>query len=167
MPNRSAEYFDPFTTAERGRSYQGKIPLGQLDRLIDSILDDRGEVSYTLNFVKEDKVYAVTGKIRSDLYLECSVCLGKLTYPVEAHPKLGLVSSLDETALLPEVYEPLLVVDRQLRIQDVIEEELLLSIPIHPRHEECRMMDHPDQPPLYSPNNPFSILASLKLRGDQ
>lgn len=166
MPDRSTEYFDPFIIAERGRSYQGTIPFSQLDRLSDSLIDDRGEVRYALTFAKEDKVYMVTGQLKADLFLECSVCLDKMVYSVEAHTKLGIVSSFDEAALLPEAYEPLLVVDGQLRIKEIIEEELLLAIPIIPRHEECRVAKPIDQPPMRKLNNPFSILADLKSPGD-
>ncbi len=167
MPDRSTEYFDPFIIAERGRSYKGIIPLSQLDRLKDSIIDDRGEVHYALCFAKEDKVYTVAGQIGTELVLECSVCLDKMFYPVEAHTKLGMISSLDDAARLSEAYEPLLVVDRQLRIKEIIEDELLLAIPITPRHPECRVASHGSQTPIHKMNNPFSILEDLKSRGDQ
>jgi uncharacterized protein len=90
-----------------------------------------------------------------------------MTYSVEAHTKLGMVSSLDEAALLPEAYEPLLVIDRQLRIKEIIEDELLLAIPFTPRHAECRIVNPIDQPPMRDTNNPFSVLADLKTRGVQ
>ncbi|MGH8549901.1 MAG: YceD family protein [Methylococcales bacterium] len=167
MPDRSTEYLDPFIIAERGRSYTGTIALSQLDRLGNSLVDNRGDVRYALHFAKEDKVYAVAGQFKADLFLECSVCLDKMIYPVEAHTKLGMVSSLDEAALLPEAFEPLLVVNRQLRIKEIVEEELLLAIPIIPRHAECRIANPSDQPPMSRMNNPFSILANLKLRGDR
>lgn len=166
MLDRNNENFDPYITAERGRSYKGTIPLCQLERLSDSIMDDRGEVRYTLAFAKEDKFYTVSGRVNSDLYLKCSSCLEKMVLAVDYAIKLGIVSSLLEAERLPAEYEPLLVVDRQIKIKDIIEEELLLAMPIIPRHGECRINHFVDQHPTQLPNNPFSILADLKPSGD-
>ncbi len=167
MPDRSTEQFDPFIIAERGRGYKGTIPLSQLDRLSDSLIDDRGDVRYELLFAKEDKICTVTGQVEAELFLECSVCMNKMIYSVRAETGLGIVSSLEEAARLPGIYDPLLVVNRQLRIKEIIEEELLLAIPIIPRHEECTVAKHIDQRQMQKTMNPFSILGDLKLPGDQ
>ncbi|MGH8558862.1 MAG: YceD family protein [Methylococcales bacterium] len=167
MPDRSTEQFDPFIIAERGRSYKGTIPLSQLDRLSDSLIEDQGDVRYELLFTKDDKICTVTGQVAAELFLECSVCMNKMIYLVRAKTGLGIVSSLEEAARLPGIYEPLLVINRQTRIKEIIEEELLLAIPIIPRHEECTIAKQIDQRPKQKAMNPFSILADLKLPGDQ
>ncbi len=166
MLDRNNENFDPYMAAEHGRHYKGTIPLYRLDRLGDSIIDDQGEVRYTLAFAKEDKLYTVGGRVNADLFLKCSSCLEKMVFTVDSEIKLGIVSSLLEAERLPEVYEPLLVVDKQLKIKDIIEEELLLAMPIIPRHPECWSNHFFDQRPTPKPNNPFSILADLKSSGD-
>lgn len=167
MPDRSTEYFDPFIIAERGRDYKGAIPLSRLDRLHDSLIDRRGAVRYQLLFSKEDKIHTVTGWVEAELGLQCSVCMNKMIVSVKTEIGLGIVASLEEAARLPGVYEPLPVVDRRLRIKDVIEEELLLAIPIIPRHEECTIAKPIDQRPMQKTPNPFLILAGLNTTGDQ
>jgi uncharacterized protein len=166
MLDRNNENFDPYITAERGRSYKGTIPLCQFERLSDSIIDDQGEARYTLVFAKEDRLYTVGGRVHANLYLTCSLCLEKMVLDVDSEIKLGIVSSLLEAERLPDEYEPLLVVDNQLKIIDIVEEELLLAIPIIPRHVECDINQFVDQHPTQHRNNPFSILAELKSSGD-
>ncbi|MCI0654008.1 MAG: YceD family protein [Methylococcaceae bacterium] len=138
-----------------------------MDRLSDSLIDDRGDVRYELLFAKDSKICTVTGQVEAVLCLECSVCMNKMIYAVRTETGLAIVSSLEEAARLPGIYEPLLVVDRQTRIKEIIEEELLLAIPIIPRHEECTIAKHGYQSPRQNAMNPFSILAELKLTGDQ
>ena len=167
MLDRNTEYFDPFIIAERGRSYKGAIPLSQLERLSDALIDNRGDVQYDLAFAKEDKICSVTGQVKADLFLECSVCLGEMIWGVSSDTKLGIAASLEEAARLPEAYEPLLVVERQLRIKEIVEDELLLAIPIIPRHEACRFETAVDGHPMTERHNPFSILADLKSPGEQ
>ncbi|MGH8475230.1 MAG: YceD family protein, partial [Methylococcales bacterium] len=75
MPDHRTEQFDPFIIAERGRSYNGTIRLSQLDRLSDSLIDDRGQARYALLFAKDDKIFTVTGRVEAELWLECSVCM--------------------------------------------------------------------------------------------
>ncbi|MGR9105334.1 MAG: YceD family protein [Gammaproteobacteria bacterium] len=166
MPDRITQYLDPFIIAERRRTYRGMSPLNRFERLRDSLIDPRGDVRYELCFAKEDKVYTVTGQIRAELGLECSACLEKMILSVQAEPKLGIVSSLEEAARLSESYEPLLVTDRKVRILEIIEEELLLAIPIIPRHQQCRTINRIDTRPIPKTNTPFSILADLKSTGD-
>ena len=167
MLDRSTEYFDPFIIAERGRSYKGTIPLSQLGRLGDTLIDNKGVAQYELLFAKEDKVCTLAGRVTADLVLECQVCLDKMICPVAADTRLGIVSSLDEAAMLPDEYEPLLVVERKITLKEIVEEELLLAIPIIPRHEQCSIANVVDQSPMQKKDNPFSVLADLKLTGDQ
>lgn len=167
MLDRSIEYLDPYLIAERGRLYKGTIPLCQLERLSESLHDSQGVVRYSLRFAKEDKIHSVSGKVQAELLLECSVCLEKIAIPVDSDVKLGIVSTLAEAERLPEVFEPLLVVDRQIQIKNIVEDELLLAIPIIPRHLDCSLRYVVDQPASQKTTNPFSILADLKSPGEQ
>ncbi|MGH8553864.1 MAG: YceD family protein, partial [Methylococcales bacterium] len=127
----------------------------------------RGQARYALLFAKDDKIFTVTGRVEAELWLECSVCMNKMNYPVYTEARLAIVASLDEAAQLPGNFEPWLVVNRQTTIQEIIEEELLLAIPIIPRHEQCMIEKAIDESPIPKATNPFSILADLKLRGDR
>lgn len=167
MPDQILEPFDPYIAAERGRMYKGTIPLSQLGRLGDSVADKRGNVQYELYFAKEDNVRSVTGQVDVDIILQCQVCLDNVDLSINAQTRLGLVSSLDEASELSSAYEPLLVVDKKITLIDIVEEELLLAIPIIPRHEQCNITNPNNRVSAEEKENPFSVLADLKLTGDQ
>ena len=67
---------------------------------------------------------------------------------------------------LPRYYDPLIVAGDDLELFPMVEEELILSLPIVPYHDDCSVQtsfgdvattdNETDKP------NPFSVLASLK-----
>jgi uncharacterized protein len=56
---------------------------------------------------------------------------------IESDFRFGLVTSEDEAELLPGEFEPLLVTGSEVSLPDLVEDELLLSLPIVARHEEA------------------------------
>jgi uncharacterized protein len=84
------------------------------------------------------------------------------------------VSSIDQANRLPEDFEPLLVEGDTIPLTDLIEDELLLSLPTYPKHQHSCFAANSDKiktttsvPDSSSlPENPFSILATLKKSGD-
>jgi uncharacterized protein len=80
---------------------------------------------------------------------------------------LGIVNTLDEANSLPERYEPAMAAEGNLALRDLIEDEIILNLPIIPRHEpdECKAKF-----PLADDSgwdqgkgeNPFQVLESLK-----
>ncbi|MCK5920778.1 MAG: DUF177 domain-containing protein [Methylococcales bacterium] len=162
-----SQCFDPFVIAERGRTYRGVIALGELDRLAGCIFSDHGEVGYELTFSKEGSVFVVSGQVKADLILECQVCLEAVVLPVSTDTRLGIVGSLDEVGELSDAYEPLLVTDKKIALKEILEEELLLEIPLIARHDGCKIAGGSRPEQAQEKDNPFSILAELKPQGDQ
>ena len=106
--------------------------------------------------------------------LICQNCLQSVTWPVNSTIMLVVVQSLDEVARIPENYEPLLHGNENLLLSDIIEDELLLSLPQFPKHSyPCvekvdNLYNNHSEPeqPKSNPDNPFAILTSLKNTGD-
>jgi len=163
---------DPWRAAESNTVFAGRLPLSGLLRLSGLLLSDRGSATYRLGFRRDhDRRAIVVGEVDACLTLRCERCLRALKHPVKRRVELALVEGIDEANLLPERYEPLLVSDRGICPQDVIEDELMLGLPQIPMHEPgaCRLaMRNPtDPPPDRRENevNPFAVLASLKREG--
>lgn len=172
MSGRLPEFIEPLLFAEKGRQINGEIPLSSLPRLSAMLADLQGTATFSLSFGMNGKIAELRGKVNTVLHLECRNCLEKLAWPVTSEFILGIVSTFDEMALLPEQYEPLLVQESRVRLLDIVEDELLLSVPAFPRHDsDCiQLTQQPTNPPQKAdeqkPNNPFSILAKLKTNGD-
>jgi uncharacterized protein len=144
-------------------------------RLAESLHSTDGEARFRIEFGR-DPIGIDFAKLEIDATLEmiCQRTLRPFPYQVKRTVRLGLISSEDEIASLPEGYEPLLVPDQPVRLTDLVEDELILDLPLVP------MSEHPvigeDLEPSIAADdgesdeqlsaNPFAILAGLKGQSD-
>ena len=163
---------DPFRMAEQGRRFSGQIEIGHLKRLLPLLESSEGTVDVELAFdIDEIGIRYLQGHLAARLELRCQRCLEAMEYPLESDFLLAIIQSDGEAERLPGTYEPLVVETTPLHIQDVIEDELLLSIPQIPMHtdEACGdqyMAEETDlaeqQEEQTDKVNPFAVLEKLK-----
>jgi len=167
---RLPHQIDPFRLAEAGAQLSGRLPLRQFSRLRELLADDSGELEVKLDFdVDELGVPIVQGNASAFLALTCQRCLGSYEFPVNAQIALAWVKTAQEADKLPLRYEPYVVEETPLTLNDVIEDELLLALPQIPMHDEAdcpaskllkqgnKVTDEPEPK-----ENPFAVLAKLK-----
>ena len=148
------------------RSFSGSLPLSRFKRLAGSLAGSVGEVDYQLDFDRDSFGTSLLQlKATAKLPLMCQRTLEVFLEPVALDERLGLIrDESEESALLPE-YEALLIgADGYLDLVDVIEDELILALPLVPIRpgaplEHIEMADDEMEP---STPNPFAALASLK-----
>lgn len=164
MSSRLPDWIDPFEFAEKRRRLKGELPLADMDRVQEYLLERDGVFRVDLSFAKVGRLPVVTGVVEGELILRCQVCLASLVWPVRSKVSLGVVSSLEEADRLPEAYDPLMVEgDSMWRVVDLIEDELLLAIPHVPQHGNCRHSGVVQaEPILERRENPFAALAGFK-----
>ncbi len=169
MINHLPDRLDLIATAEAGRILRGTVAIGSLERLLPVLVSDEGELQVEMELGKDpDGTRYLAGSIRGEVLLRCQRCLDKMTLPLDLNFRLGLVSGDAAAKALPERYEPLLVTAEPAHIADVIAEEVLLAIPIVPKHSD--RMDCQEFVKDYTPpeseqrKNPFAALAGLKLK---
>ena len=80
-------------------------------------------------------------------------------------------SEAEAEALDAEIEEDVLALERALDLHELIEDELLLAMPLVPRHAACPLplpLPESDVPTAEAPAHPFAALASLRdrMRGD-
>lgn len=174
MLDRMPEYIEPLHLADKRGALKGQIPLSRFDRLKDMLSSDAGNVEISLFFSREGRLAKIDGQIKSVLALECQNCLKPVEWAVDSSIKLGIVASIDQANRLPEDYEPLLVEgEGKVLLKDIIEDELLLILPIFPKHQHtcfARTVNSSEKDISSDQHsvseNPFSILAKLKNTGD-
>lgn len=135
------EFIQPLRLAERGGTLSGTLPLACFSRLADFLTHLDGEVVVNLAFGQDDEhIPYVKGRLEACLPLECQRCLGRVDYHLALSINLSPVFSDAAGKKVPDRYEPLLLQEDQILLQDVIEEELLLSLPLAPKHEntDCK-----------------------------
>lgn len=168
------EYLDLRQLAERGAVIEGCVPNRSLRRLVGSLADDAGEARAELR-LSLDAVRrpVIRGAVATEVGLECQRCLQIYRQPLRSEFCLVLVQSEAEGQRLGEDYEPLLTEHEQVRTAELLEDELILALPIVAMHvddEGCRMQngERPEAGEAEAPSKPnaFAALAALKRKND-
>lgn len=163
MIERLPLVIDPIRLAEAGSRFQGQLDLAQFQRLASSLQQVQGEVDVEVEFGRDDLHIAhLNGRLRTRLVLVCQRCLQPVTWPVDASFALGLVTTDQAAEQLPENYEPLMV-SSAMTLADIIEDELILAVPLVPMHAraECPAQDLGAEQ-QGKDTHPFAALARLK-----
>ena len=167
--------------ARDGGSLQGEWPATALHRLADTAAPEAPasawpNVSWELQGERIEPRAADAQtwlhlQAQATVRLTCQRCL----QPVEDHLKVErsflFVRDEEQAAALDEDSEDdVLVLTRSLDAQDLLEDELLLALPLVPRHDTCpEPLAHvEDEFPeeLEEKPNPFAALAALKGKGN-
>ena len=153
-------------TARRG--VEGRVPLQRFARLRDALVDAEGEVSFTLDFGRDElQVPYAELHVEAALPLQCQRSLERFVLPVELTQRLGLVRSEAEEAALPEGYEALEVPEDGILVPlDLVEDELILVVPVVPVKPGSEAVERdwpaPEPESAEERENPFAALAALK-----
>lgn len=128
---------DPIRLANQAKTLEGSSKLADFARLSLVLVDTAGEVDYCLEFAKDEQGRAVVnGRISAKVMLECQRCGHAVEAALDLNPHLMVVVSDDQAKQVPRAYEPLIVDGAPLTLVDVLEEEILLALPMVPRHAE-------------------------------
>lgn len=148
---------------QQGEHYQGRLSLALLPRLAAAVAGSAGEIEADLRFEREGRLHWLQGNLGGTLGLECRRCLKPFDWRLQVPVRLRLVySDAEESAALAES-EPLRVEESgELALREVVEDEVLLGLPMMPRCQTCENEELPvAQPPAAEPEvrrNPFAQL---------
>lgn len=168
MSGLSSERVDPFRLAGRGAVLSGALAVAEMPRLAALLAGPASEVAAELRFSRGAKGRSiVTGHLSGRLDLRCQRCLEPMPHDLDVDFEAILVESETDEAAVLEQGEPLLVVERSLSLVEMVEDEILLALPLAPLHGEgdrCR-----SAVPEFGPEdvreekaNPFAVLAGLR-----
>jgi len=163
-------FIDSLDFAGNGRQISGKVPVAELPRLLDALEDTEGFLEYTVRGDTDRQGHPLLDvSISGNCRLRCQRCLGALEHAVQIDTRLLLrdqasLDALDDDAVADGDEEELdsILAEAHLDVLNLLEEEILLSLPIAPRHEPgaCEAADggkaHEEE------QNPFAVLARLK-----
>ena len=107
--------------------------------------------------------------VTATLSLTCQRCLGVVGVPVVVDRWFRFVNSEEVAELEDEAAdEDLLVLEKQFKLHDLIEDEVLMAMPLVPRHEVCpgnvklSVVDPDFEAAQAVKPKPFEALAALK-----
>jgi uncharacterized protein len=97
-------------------------------------------VQVVLTLKQEDlgPIY-INGNLTTQLRLPCERCGGAVCYDIKLELKLSPVLTDSQAARVPKEYDPLVTGSEPVSVLELVEEELLLSLPMVAKHkqEEC------------------------------
>lgn len=156
---------DPFRFAAEERRIGAEIAIGSLDRLIDIVAEDSAALVFRLEgSLDESRKPRLDLAVQGELILRCQRCLAGLHWPVDIRVVLQPVrpgQPIPDEELENDAIDAL-EVDGELDVVALVEDEVLLALPIAPRHEDC---EPPRPEGGTGKESPFAALASLRRGG--
>lgn len=152
-------------------SISGELGLERLPRVTKSLADDQGSVSIDLHFQLNDaKQRLILGSIKARLNVICQRCLKALAIELTDDIKLVLVKDEEAVKQLEAELDPWICQDHKLDLANLVEEQLILCMPIVSYHESGECVSRKSYVSgergtvleTTSADNPFAILKSLK-----
>lgn len=140
----------------------GSIPVAALARLGDMLANDSGVLDYGIRGERDHQgaSYLVV-EADGEVMLRCQRCLHEMAVPLHVAARLRLVAPgapWPEDDLEDDSADAIKA-DKALALLPLVEDEVLLALPLAPRHEHC-------EPPAplrdEQEPSPFAALAKLK-----
>ncbi len=129
------------TLGERQTVLRGEIELKRFNRFADMLESDAGAVAAALRFRRDPGGWLVVElEYETTVQLKCQRCLTTLEHRASDKVVMALLESASLEQLVPEGYEPVVMEEDRLMPAMLIEDELIISLPLVPRHErpeEC------------------------------
>lgn len=157
--------------AKNGFEIKGIWPINQFKRLGESLLTNQGVIDAELRFGRAGSVPYIVGHIKAELDLKCQRCLQSVKYPIDAHFKIGMVQNDAQLEKLEDEYEPYLLEEENNHLPDLLEDELLLSLPLVALHDfdcsdylnkqEAERDEKVEESKAVIKENPFAVLKDL------
>lgn len=159
---------DPRKFAQQGISIDGVVAVAEMPRLLSALAGDSAEITAELEFcIAEEGRKTLRGKASSTVEVVCQRCLDSMPLELEVEFNLAVVWDEDQAVALPKYLDPWIHGEGVADLYSVIEEELLLDLPMVSYHEvECVARERFQSGELVETpepvDNPFQMLKQLK-----
>ncbi len=121
----------------RRAEIQGTVPVTALARFSALLVEPVGQVSVAMHFDLDDSYRKViTGSVRVLATVACQRCLEPLDVLIHEPLNLAVVESEGLAQRLPTELDAWITEDPMLSLHDMVEEQLILGMPIVAAHPE-------------------------------
>ncbi|MCA0177922.1 MAG: DUF177 domain-containing protein [Proteobacteria bacterium] len=169
FPSSDPLKLDVQALAEQGGSLAGAWPLAELPRLADSVLQGT-----PVNWRLQGELRQLPGgapeiwlglAAETEVALTCQRCLEPVSEHLAVDRWLRFVAGGEEAAaaLDAEMEDDVLALRPRMNARELVEDELLLALPLVPRHAVCpQSLPAGADTAAPATQRPFEALASLK-----
>ena len=165
MVEPASRLLDVKELVERQQALTGTVSTSALLGLSGYVQNDAC-VTYSLCFRRDNRGKpVVTGNFTTTLDVICQRCMQPMTLTVANAIHLGIVTGTEDFAeQVDDGKESLIAEEGKVSVARILEEEILLALPLAPLHEreKCTATEMiEDLKP--EKDNPFSVLKDLKI----
>ena len=153
---------DSLEFARSGASLERRLAIDAMPRLADLLVATDGSFLVRLEGWRDAEGKSwLQLDVLGEPVLRCQRCLGGLRYELRIRSRLQLVGPGEEwpDEDLADDSIDAIEAERDLMLSSLVEEEVLLALPIAPRHEQC---EAPSGFADLNGSSPFAALAALK-----
>jgi uncharacterized protein len=135
MPADWSRAVDVERLADAGETREFELPLRELPRLAPALAVDEGSAQCRIAFARERGAPIAVVAVKARLGLRCERCLRPVWHEVDGESRVWLLTDPSQADDLDPGIEPTLAPQGRIPLRDLAEEELLLALPLVPRHE--------------------------------
>ena len=163
-----AVLIQPRKLANKGGELRYSWKVEDLSRLHGLLYSNQGEISVHLVGEHDDRNRClVKANIVAEVQLECQTSFEPIDYKIDSNIVYCSVIDEEQINALDEEYEALLLEDGQVDIKQVIEDELILALPIAISKASDELdikMSYGELPKTSNKKNPFTVLEGLDVK---
>lgn len=153
---------DGLAFARDGAVLTGAVAVAKLPRLALELVDGQGQLDWQVSGSRDrDGKCWLALDVSGSLGLVCQRCLGRFEFPVGIQTRLLLVppgQPWPDEELAEDGFDAI-AAEKEMALSSLIEDEVLLALPIAPMHGNCATpmpLENEQEP------SPFAALAKLK-----
>lgn len=166
---RFPNYIDTRKAFDQGMSFQGRVNEKRLLRLAGLVTSPgKLEVDASFQVFRDDNNFRrISGAVEGVISVSCQRCLNPLELKIHDDINLVLLESESELTSLDSGVEPWIIEGAYLDPAEIIEEQLLLSMPIVSFHAQGECSNESIDGTIReisdreSGGNPFDVLKTL------
>jgi uncharacterized protein len=156
---------DGFAFCRLGEQREGVTPVVQFARVAAEASKSEGEIRWSFHGGRHTRGYLqLTMVVDGEVALACQRCLLPFSYGFDTHSLLVLASDEADADATEEALDDeridVIVGSAALDLLQLVEDEVLLALPLSPRHPKCP--DGSSVPAPEKPDSPFAVLQKLK-----
>ncbi|MGQ0594213.1 MAG: YceD family protein [Gammaproteobacteria bacterium] len=164
------ERIDPLRLVERAGRLCGHLSLARMERLAASLCDGEGTVFIDVCFQRDEQGRELAvGHVTARLPVRCQRCLEAMEIAIATALRVAFTHAdthAESEAPPPDGYDAVPLVGDTISLVELVEDELMLALPMAPMHEDCPVgvwrrylgVRAPSETPL----KPFAALSRIR-----
>ncbi|GAA0318487.1 YceD family protein [Psychrobacter aestuarii] len=159
--------------ADSGFEWAGDVDASVFERVSALLSQEHAQsaLGVQATLYRDSNVLHLSFKLNGTLWLTCQRCLQPVDVSLDDDFDIALLDDDSQTRLLDDTQDYLLLdevviqqsSERLLPFKQLIEDEILLKLPMSPKHDDCEMaVEQVGEIEEEDNENPFAALAALK-----